>query len=350
MPADAGQVAAKFHLSLNVTDLGRAVAFYRVLFGAEPAKSHADYAKFDLDDPPVVFSLVPRSPGPGDSLRHTGLRVPDRDALQRVRTRLEAAGVRTQDQNEAADGQARPDRVWTRDPDGNSWEVSVADEELDPRGVQPNQEGPADRAEPSPVAVAWEHYVTHPAPERIPHADGTLDEVRLTGTFNADLDEAARARLVREAARVLKPGGKVVTHGLVADKPFPNGSPKLPGLATLVSRVPVQDEPVRALLAAGFVAVQAVKYTERPWFIHDGVELREAKLIAWKPGAGAGDGPREVLYRGPFAEAVVDGGWVFPRGRRVAVSPAVWQQLRLGASAEQFLFFEPGPGCGCTGT
>ena len=48
-----------FHLSLNVADLRRSIAFYRVLFGVEPAKCHDDYAKFDLADPPVVFSLVP---------------------------------------------------------------------------------------------------------------------------------------------------------------------------------------------------------------------------------------------------------------------------------------------------
>jgi len=55
----------KFHLSLNVSDLSRSVAFYRALFGCEPAKRHDDYAKFELDEPPVVFSLVPRAAGSG---------------------------------------------------------------------------------------------------------------------------------------------------------------------------------------------------------------------------------------------------------------------------------------------
>jgi hypothetical protein len=31
----------KFHMSLNVTNLTRAVDFYRVLFGKEPAKCQA---------------------------------------------------------------------------------------------------------------------------------------------------------------------------------------------------------------------------------------------------------------------------------------------------------------------
>ena len=49
--------AIRFHLSLNVADLGRSVAFYRILFGVDPAKLRGDYAKFELDDPPLVLSL-----------------------------------------------------------------------------------------------------------------------------------------------------------------------------------------------------------------------------------------------------------------------------------------------------
>jgi hypothetical protein len=197
--------------------------------------------------------------------------------------------------------------------------------------------------------VVWEHYVTQPLTEPIPHEDGSVDEVRLTGTFNADLTEEKRRFLVREAVRVLKPGGKVVTHGLMADRPFAGAQPRLPGLAAMVARVPVQTEPLDALRDAGLVAAQVVKYTEKPWFVHAGAELREVKVVAWKPEAPPGAGVRTVLYKGPFREARADGGWVFPRGKRVAVPEAVWQQLRLGAAAEQFLFLESGEvsACGC---
>src|SRR5439155_25628520 len=37
--------AVRFHLSLNVSDLSRSVAFYRILFGVEPAKLRGDYAR-----------------------------------------------------------------------------------------------------------------------------------------------------------------------------------------------------------------------------------------------------------------------------------------------------------------
>jgi hypothetical protein len=76
---------------------------------------------------------------------------------------------------------------------------------------------------------------------------------------------------------------------------------------------------VSLLRAAGFVGVQAVKLTERPWFVHDRVGLREVKFVAWKPLPGADLATRQVLYKGPFTEATADGGWEFPRGRRVTV-------------------------------
>ncbi len=80
----------KFHLSLNVPDLARAVEFYALLRCRPPAKRHDDYAKFELDDPPVVFWLASHPPGPGASLSHIGLRVASDDTIQRYRERLEA--------------------------------------------------------------------------------------------------------------------------------------------------------------------------------------------------------------------------------------------------------------------
>jgi catechol 2,3-dioxygenase-like lactoylglutathione lyase family enzyme len=52
-PVDAS--LRKFHASLNVSDLDRSVAFYRVLFGLEPAKVKSNYAKFELTEPPLVL-------------------------------------------------------------------------------------------------------------------------------------------------------------------------------------------------------------------------------------------------------------------------------------------------------
>lgn len=341
------EAPVKFHLSLNVSNLDRALAFYRVLFGAEPAKRYDDYAKFELEEPPVVFSLVPRAPGPGDSLSHLGFRVSSTEEVRRMQERLEAAGICTQDQNGTVCGYARQDKVWVRDPDGNFWEVYVIEEDVEPALVRRSLEGSAARIEPTPGPVVWEHYVTEPLRGPIPHTDNSVDEVRLTGTFNANLDDAGRAFVVGEALRILKPGGKLVTHGLLADRPLPGSQPRLPGLAAMVSRVPARDEVITVLRQAGFHGIQAVKLTESPWFVHDGIGLREGKFIAWKPIEKPAGETRQVLYKGPFAQATVDGGTTFQRGERVTVSAALWDTLRLGAAAEQFLFFEPGEATAC---
>ncbi|QJX00981.1 ArsI/CadI family heavy metal resistance metalloenzyme [Frigoriglobus tundricola] len=343
----------KFHLSLNVPDLARAVEFYALFFGRAPAKRHDDYAKFELDDPPVVFSLAPHPPGPGASLSHLGLRVASDDTIQTFRARLEAAGVCTQAQAGTTCGYALQNKLWVTDPFGNFWEVYRVEEDVRPEAVRRSTEGKAARTDaesgtsPQTQAV-WEHFVTAPPPTRIPHRDAALDEVRLVGTFNADLTDAQRTLLISEAARVLKPGGKLVTHGLMSDRPFPGAQPEVPGLAAMVARVPVQTEPIVQFRRAGFVGVQVTQFTEKAWFTINGVELREVKLIAWKPApAPATTETRPVLYKGPFARATVDGGHTFERGKRIAVPVAVWEQLRLGPVAEQFLFFEPAAGAPC---
>jgi len=337
--------AVKFHISLNVRDLGRSIAFYRVLFGVEPTKRHDDYAKFEIDDPPVVFSLAPRAPGPGGSLSHLGLRVGGAGQVAAAKERLEAAGLPTQEQCGTVCGFARQDKVWVSDPDGNFWEVYHVEEDVEPALVRRSLDGPAAPAAPE-GPVVWEHYVTEPLAGPVARPDGSVDEVRLTGTFNAALDDAARAFAVREAVRVLRPGGKVVVHALVADRPLPGEPPKLPGLAAMVSRVPARAEAAALLTAAGLVGLHAVKLTEAPWFVHGGVGLREVKLVAYKPLEDSGE-PREVLYKGPFAEATADGGHTFRRGERVRVPAPVWEQLRRGPSAGQFVFFEPGAVGGC---
>jgi catechol 2,3-dioxygenase-like lactoylglutathione lyase family enzyme len=347
------ETGAKFHLSLNVPDLARAVDFYSLLFGMKPAKRHDDYAKFELDDPPVVFSLVPHPPGPGASLSHLGIRAQSDETLQRFRERLEAAGICTQSQDGTVCGYARQNNLWVKDPFGNFWEIYRIEEDVRPEMVRKSLEGAAARIDtescvaPPEATVVWEHFVTNPMPERIPHDNSTVDEVRLVGTFNSDLSESQRTFLLTESARVLKPGGKLLTHGLMSDRPFPGAQPKLAGLAAMVSRVPTQSEPIVAFRQAGFVGIQVVKYTEKPWFTHDGVELREVKLLAWKPGDESSGEKRQVLYKGPFARIKADGGYLFERGQRVAVPQAMWQQLRRGATAEQFLFFEPGQKTEC---
>ena len=103
----------------------------------------AGLKKFELEEPPVVFSLVPRAPGSGGSLSHLGFRVAGAEQVRQAQQRLAAAGICTQDQNGTVCGYARQDKVWVRDPDGNFWEIYAIDEEVEPAEVRRSVEGPA---------------------------------------------------------------------------------------------------------------------------------------------------------------------------------------------------------------
>ena len=329
----------KFHLSLNVSNLDRAIGFYRILFDRAPAKHYPDYAKFEVDEPPVIFSLVPHRPSSGSAMGNVGCRLADVESVQAIAERLEAAGLKTQTQECTRCGYAEQYRMWVSDPDGNFWAFYAIARHLDPREIRQSLSGAAAVLKPSATAEVWEHFATHPVPERVPHADGTVDEVRLTGSFNLVEDETARLFLIRESFRVLRPGVLHV-HGLAADRPFVSGPPKLEGMAALVRRVPTREEMLAVLKAAGFVALEFTKVGDCGCLEHDGITLREVRLKAYKPETAAVK-ERHVFYKGPFAQGVDDLGNVFPRGRRVSVDAATWDLLRRGAAAEQFVFLHP---------
>ncbi len=114
------------HVSLNVADLAKSVAFYRDFLGVEPVKRKTDYAKFDLADPPLNLTMNERTPaeaGDHGRLSHLGFQVDGHAAVDAARKRLEAAGMLSLDEADTVCCYARQDKVWATDPDGNRWEV-----------------------------------------------------------------------------------------------------------------------------------------------------------------------------------------------------------------------------------
>ncbi|HKI36921.1 MAG TPA: ArsI/CadI family heavy metal resistance metalloenzyme [Gemmataceae bacterium] len=123
-PAGATDVV-KFHLSLNVADLPRSLTFYTALFGTEPVKVYADYAKFELTDPPLILSLKPQRATKGGPLNHFGLRLKTVEELNEVRRRLEALGCRCSRQDDVRCCYAHQTKFWVADPDETLLEVYV---------------------------------------------------------------------------------------------------------------------------------------------------------------------------------------------------------------------------------
>lgn len=338
----------RFHFALNVRDLAASVAFYEILFGQPPAKCYPDYAKFEIEHPPLVFSLVPNPPASAGALSHFGLPVATVDDVNAAAARLAAAGLTTSCQNGSVCGYARQDKVWVADPDQNHWEIYVVHEDIDPATVRRSFDGMSPQgdvatrsgAETLPSQrVLWEHRVTQNAPGVIPHADASVDEVRLEGSFNAGLTGSQRAELLSEVFRVLKADGEVLVHGLVSDQPMPGTLPALPGVASLVKRVPLAADILEELRSAGFMDIHISKLPGTPAFCCGSVALREIKLTSLRTKAVAADSnERRVVYKGPFATVTTDGGAVFHRGQRTAVTVEVWQRLSTSSLASAFVF------------
>src|SRR5262245_51204010 len=131
----ATATSVRFHIGLHVSDLNRAVRFYRTLFALEPAKHLEDYAKFEVATPPLVLALYPSPQIPGGALNHVGLRYPDSAALVEVQRRLEEAGIRTQRQEGVECCYARQTKFWVTDRDRTLWEIYTLQEDIEHSGV-----------------------------------------------------------------------------------------------------------------------------------------------------------------------------------------------------------------------
>jgi len=343
----------KFHVSLNVSDIARSVEFYRTLLGIEPAKRKIDYAKFELEDPALILSLVPVAPSTGGTVNHVGLRVPGSPELVAIQARLEAVGIRTQREEGVACCYSTQTKFWVKEPDGTLWEMYVLHQDIAERGnAAPTP--PADSSvlgQPVPRAqTVFHHRLGEPIPDRIPHEDNSVHEVQLQGTLNAPPSLGDPAHLLREAFRALRPGGVVGLHTLAADADL-NGAPlDLPGPASVVRKVPVESELLEMLRQAGFVEARFDVFSEKPCFLVEGVPLRETRLAARKPGYRPQTAAHVAIYRGPLAEVKDDFGNVFPRGRQVHLNIQDWQALKQGSGSSHFLLLAPedapAPGCG----
>jgi catechol 2,3-dioxygenase-like lactoylglutathione lyase family enzyme len=326
------------HVSLNVSNLDKAVAFYQSFLGIAPARHEKDYAKFELADPPLVLSLEPVYHRGTDSFNHLGIRLADKDSVLASHLRLQSAGLVDACEEDVECCYSRQTKFWALDPDRNLWEVYALTGDLAHRGSLTASDALAarDRAgHPS----AWEHRLGDPLVLPLTLTEESVDQVRLRGTFNTPRPNGESALLLQEALRILRPGGQIMIHGLVSDRPLPGGFPRLPGPAALVRHTPVETQPIRLLEEHGFVGTFAQKFGISPNFQHEGCKMRELLVCAWKPAAAASTAPAQVVvYKGPFREVTDDAGQVYRRGERVTVDPQTLQRLQLGPQADQFVF------------
>src|SRR5687768_18489162 len=117
------------HVSLDVQEVQRSVQFYQKVFGVQPQKHTADYAKFDLTSPALNLSLV-SSTGRISSVDHLGIEVNTVEEIAAWKAHLQTEGILDRVEQNTACCFARQDKLWFSDPDGNAWEVFTVHEQL----------------------------------------------------------------------------------------------------------------------------------------------------------------------------------------------------------------------------
>ncbi len=124
---------SKTHISLNVRNIEKSVAFYEAFFGQPAHKRRPGYANFDVASPPLKLAIQEYAPAESGTSRlsHLGIVVGTTEEVNATRERLESSGVVSFDEGDTVCCYARQDKVWATDPDGNSWEVYVLLDEMD---------------------------------------------------------------------------------------------------------------------------------------------------------------------------------------------------------------------------
>ena len=138
---------SRVQLALRVSDLDASIAFYRSLFGVEPAKLRPGYANFAVAEPPLKLVLIEGEPGQPTVMDHLGVEVDTTEQVDDATGRLSELGLFTQVENDTSCCYAVQDKVWVHGPGAEPWEVYTvkADDpdatSIHPVGVTPTATG-----------------------------------------------------------------------------------------------------------------------------------------------------------------------------------------------------------------
>jgi catechol 2,3-dioxygenase-like lactoylglutathione lyase family enzyme len=333
-------------MSLNVADLKRSVAFFQTLFGAEPAKLRSDYAKFEIDDPPLVLSLEPNPPRGSGALNHIGFRVPNSEALVALQHRLESSGISTAREDGVECCYAKQTKFWLHDPDNNLWEIYTLEEDIEHRGYVTDDllEVAKDAIRKKNVASLpstksiWSHRLGQLIPTQLFMLNESVDEINLQGTLNTSHTQAQLNSLLAEIARVLKSDGLLKIHALTSETDIAHQSLSLPGPASVVQQVLSISTIIAALNNAGFVQVEFEKYDAKPCFVVEGAAMRETRLIARKRNANSDISvAASVLYKGAGVGIELSDGTKLRKGVFTQMTPNQLLEIQLIPS-DDFVF------------
>lgn len=147
----------KAHLAINVRDVEKSIEFYKRMFGIEPSKVRTGYAKFDVQNPPLNFTLNQVSFDGQGALSHLGIQVATSEDVASMKTRWEEQGLVPRDELQTTCCYALQDKAWVNDPDGNEWEVFVVLE--DNLGEAKSKDATCCAVDASPVTIEGKQTV-----------------------------------------------------------------------------------------------------------------------------------------------------------------------------------------------
>lgn len=131
----------KAHLATNVRDVETSIPFYKKMFGIEPSKVRAGYAKFDVRNPPLNFTLNQAAFADRGALSHLGIQVASTDDVIAMRDRWKISGLSPREEMQTTCCYAVQDKAWVNDPDGNEWEVFVVLKDNLPEDTKRSEDG-----------------------------------------------------------------------------------------------------------------------------------------------------------------------------------------------------------------
>ena len=106
----------RFHIGFKTQDLQASVAFFSQLFKAQPSKLFDDYAKFDLQDPPLNFTLNLVSTPFENPVSHYGIELTNQTQLDEAQAHLASFQQREEKAEDCC--YAKQNKFWVKDPNG----------------------------------------------------------------------------------------------------------------------------------------------------------------------------------------------------------------------------------------
>ena len=111
----------RLHVNLAVKNIEESVQFYTAMFGQAPQVIKPDYAKWQVDDPRVNFSISLRNEDHG--LNHLGIETESQEELQTVYSNIEKAKGEVREEGHTVCCYAQSEKSWIKDPQGVEWEA-----------------------------------------------------------------------------------------------------------------------------------------------------------------------------------------------------------------------------------